>query len=207
MLDVLETFLVRRLPLLDVTDRGCAPRGRGNLYLSWRKQEGDAPCASTPSSRRLERDLQVDCSTAPEATPVVCLRADSGRRKAPLAACKTLASLHACSKSHPSITAFVPTDTNRSDHSVRTQSRVTPAHVFQARATKNALLKLRLSGTNITTMASYATVPGEAEAEKPLLNRDLRVNLKTVIGGAAVASFVLGVLAATAVPLPLPRPT
>jgi len=56
-------------------------------------------------------------------------------------------------------------------------------------------------------MASYATVPGEAEAEKPLLNRDLRVNLKTVIGGAAVASFVLGVLAATAVPLPLPRPT
>ena len=48
-------------------------------------------------------------------------------------------------------------------------------------------------------MASYATVPGEAEAEKPLLNRDLRVNLKTVIGGAAVASFVLGALAAAVV--------
>ena len=45
-------------------------------------------------------------------------------------------------------------------------------------------------------MASYATVPGEAEAEKPLLNRDVRVNLKTVIGGAAVASFLLGALAA-----------
>ena len=45
-------------------------------------------------------------------------------------------------------------------------------------------------------MASYATVPAEAEAEKPLLNRDVRVNLKTVIGGAAVASFVLGALAA-----------
>ena len=45
-------------------------------------------------------------------------------------------------------------------------------------------------------MASYATIPAEAEAEKPLLNRDLRVNLKTVIGGAAVASFVLGALAA-----------
>ena len=45
-------------------------------------------------------------------------------------------------------------------------------------------------------MASYATAPAEAEAEKPLLNRDVRVNLKTVIGGAAVASFVLGALAA-----------
>ena len=48
-------------------------------------------------------------------------------------------------------------------------------------------------------MASYATVPAEAEAEKPLLNRGLRVNLKTVIGGAAVASFLLGALAATVV--------
>ena len=48
-------------------------------------------------------------------------------------------------------------------------------------------------------MAAYATVPAEAEAEKPLLNRDLRVNLKTVIGGAAVASFVLGALAAAVV--------
>ena len=48
-------------------------------------------------------------------------------------------------------------------------------------------------------MAAYATVPAEAEAEKPLLNRDVRVNLKTVIGGAAVASFVLGALAATVV--------
>ena len=48
-------------------------------------------------------------------------------------------------------------------------------------------------------MASYATIPAEAEAEKPLLNRDLRVNLKTVIGGAAVASFVLGALAAAVV--------
>ena len=30
-------------------------------------------------------------------------------------------------------------------------------------------------------MAAYATVPAEAEAEKPLLNRDVRVNLKTVM--------------------------
>ncbi len=48
-------------------------------------------------------------------------------------------------------------------------------------------------------MASYATVPDEAEAEKPLLNADVNVNLKTVIGGAAVASFVLGALAAAVV--------
>ena len=41
-------------------------------------------------------------------------------------------------------------------------------------------------------MASYATIPAEAETEKPLMNRDVRVNLKTVIGGAAIASFVLG---------------
>ena len=48
-------------------------------------------------------------------------------------------------------------------------------------------------------MASYATIPAEAETEKPLLNRDVRVNLKTVIGGAAVASFVLAALAAAVV--------
>ena len=48
-------------------------------------------------------------------------------------------------------------------------------------------------------MASYAIIPAEAETEKPLLNRDVRVNLKTVIGGAAVASFVLGALAAAVV--------
>ena len=48
-------------------------------------------------------------------------------------------------------------------------------------------------------MASYATIPAEAETEKPLLNRDVRVNLKTVIGGAAAASFVLGALAAAVV--------
>ena len=61
-------------------------------------------------------------------------------------------------------------------------------------------------------MASYATVPDQLEAEKPLLNRDVRVNLKTVIGGAAVASFVLGVLAAAVVsggstPAPAPTPS
>ena len=39
---------------------------------------------------------------------------------------------------------------------------------------------------------------GETD-EEPLLNRDVRVNLKTVIGGAAVASFVLGALAAAVV--------
>ena len=47
-------------------------------------------------------------------------------------------------------------------------------------------------------MASYATIPANVDAEKPLL-RDVRVNLKTIIGGAAIASFLLGVLAATAV--------
>ena len=52
------------------------------------------------------------------------------------------------------------------------------------RADEGGSPKVDLSGKNIATMASYATVPAEAEAEKPLLNRDVRVNLKTVIGGA-----------------------
>ena len=52
-------------------------------------------------------------------------------------------------------------------------------------------------------MASYSTmntVPAaDVEADKPLLSRDIKVNAKTLIGGAAIAAFVLGALAATAV--------
>ena len=50
-------------------------------------------------------------------------------------------------------------------------------------------------------MATYNTLPvsADVEADKPLLSRDIKVNAKTLIGGAAVAAFVLGALAATAV--------
>ena len=50
-------------------------------------------------------------------------------------------------------------------------------------------------------MATYNTLPvsADVEADKPLLSRDIKVNAKTLIGGAAIAAFVLGALAATAV--------
>jgi len=52
-------------------------------------------------------------------------------------------------------------------------------------------------------MASYSTmntVPAaDVESETPVLSRDIKVNAKTLIGGAAAAAFVLGMLAATAV--------
>ena len=85
---------------------------------------------------------------------------------------------------------------NRSDHGVKPLAPDARARDSSARTRAHLCW---LSGTNITTMASYATIPAEAETEKPLLNRDVRVNLKTVIGGAAVASFVLGALAAAVV--------
>ncbi len=48
-------------------------------------------------------------------------------------------------------------------------------------------------------MATYSTIAADVEADKPLLSRDIKVNAKTLIGGAAIAAFVLGALAATAV--------
>jgi len=60
-------------------------------------------------------------------------------------------------------------------------------------------------------MASYSTmntVPAaDVESETPLLSRDIKVNAKTLIGGAAAAAFALGALAATAVAsAPQPAP-
>ena len=53
------------------------------------------------------------------------------------------------------------------------------------------------------------TLPTTAvEAETPLLQRDVKINAKTLVGGAALAAFVLGALAATAVNQKAPvRPT
>ena len=60
-------------------------------------------------------------------------------------------------------------------------------------------------------MASYSTmntVPAaDVESETPVLSRDIKVNAKTLIGGAAAAAFALGALAATAVAsAPQPAP-
>jgi len=54
-------------------------------------------------------------------------------------------------------------------------------------------------------MASYSTIPKTDEA--PLLQRDVKVNVKTILAGAAVASFALGALAATAVSATVAAPT
>jgi len=54
-------------------------------------------------------------------------------------------------------------------------------------------------------MASYSTIPKTDEA--PLLQRDVKVNVKTILAGAAVASFALGALAATAVSASVAAPT
>ena len=54
-------------------------------------------------------------------------------------------------------------------------------------------------------MASYSTIPKTDEA--PLLQRDVKVNVKTVLAGAAAASFALGALAATAVSSSVAAPT
>ena len=61
------------------------------------------------------------------------------------------------------------------------------------------------------TMASYSTMntlPTTAvEAETPLMQRDIKINAKTLVGGAAAAAFALGALAATAVAsAPQPAP-
>ena len=60
-------------------------------------------------------------------------------------------------------------------------------------------------------MASYSTMntlPTTAvEAETPLLQRDIKINAKMLVGGAAAAAFALGALAATAVAsAPQPAP-
>ena len=56
-------------------------------------------------------------------------------------------------------------------------------------------------------MASYSTmntIPAADVSETPLLQRDVKINAKTLVGGAALAAFVLGALAATAVDLKAP---
>ena len=50
-------------------------------------------------------------------------------------------------------------------------------------------------------MATYSTMPAaDVESDDtPLLSRDVKINAKTLLGGAAAAAFILGMLAATAV--------
>merc|ERR1719420_1035769 len=49
-------------------------------------------------------------------------------------------------------------------------------------------------------MASYSTIPAaDVETEQPLLKRDVKLNVKTVLAGTAGAAFILGAAAATAV--------
>ena len=54
-------------------------------------------------------------------------------------------------------------------------------------------------------MATYSTIAADVEADKPLLSRDIKVNAKTLLGGAVVTAFVLGMLAATTVTTHAPR--
>ena len=56
-------------------------------------------------------------------------------------------------------------------------------------------------------MASYSTmntIPADVESEATLLNKPPKASSKVLIGGAALAAFVLGALAATAVDLKAP---
>jgi len=59
-------------------------------------------------------------------------------------------------------------------------------------------------------MASYSTMntilAAAAEAETPLMQRDIKINTKTLVGGAAVAAFALGALGATAMSSPAAQP-
>ena len=59
------------------------------------------------------------------------------------------------------------------------------------------------------TMASYSTMntipAADVDAETPVLSRDIKVNAKALLGGAAVTAFVLGMLAATTVTTHAPR--
>ena len=48
-------------------------------------------------------------------------------------------------------------------------------------------------------MNSYSTVPQEASVDEPVLNREVKLNMKTILGAAAFASFVIGSLAVVAV--------
>ena len=56
-------------------------------------------------------------------------------------------------------------------------------------------------------MASYSTMntipAADVESETPLLSRDVKLNAKTLLGGAAAAAFILGAAAATAVTAPV----
>ena len=49
-------------------------------------------------------------------------------------------------------------------------------------------------------MASYSTMStipaADVETEQPLLKRDVKLNVKTVLAGAAGAAFILGAAAA-----------
>ena len=48
---------------------------------------------------------------------------------------------------------------------------------------------------------NYSTMPPEmpqAPADEPLLNREVRLNIKTILGAAAFVSFVIGSLAVVA---------
>ena len=55
-------------------------------------------------------------------------------------------------------------------------------------------------------MASYSTMStipaADVESETPLLQRDVKLNAKTLLGSAAAAAFVLGAAAATVVTTP-----
>ena len=55
-------------------------------------------------------------------------------------------------------------------------------------------------------MASYSTMStipaADVETEQPLLKRDVKLNVKTVLAGAAAAAFILGAAAATALTTP-----
>ena len=52
-------------------------------------------------------------------------------------------------------------------------------------------------------MASYSTMPADLESEATLLNKPKsKATFKTLVGGAALAAFVLGALAASVVSTP-----
>ena len=50
---------------------------------------------------------------------------------------------------------------------------------------------------NYSTMPPGPEMP-QAPADEPLLNREVRLNIKTILGAAAFVSFVIGSLAVVA---------
>lgn len=48
-------------------------------------------------------------------------------------------------------------------------------------------------------MNSYSTMPQEATVDQPILDREVKFNMKTVLGAAAFVSFVIGSLTMVAV--------